>query len=90
VAPDKAVKTKKAGKIVRATELGGTILAGGQKFADGTVWTLDAGLPPPVRHPDRGLILVRELDEHLGFGRREALPGTPATLRCLKNRWSRR
>jgi hypothetical protein len=77
VAPDKTVKTKKAGKIVRATELGGTVPAGGQKFADGTVWRLDAGLPPPVRHPDRGLILVRELDEHLGFGRPRGSPRNP-------------
>lgn len=31
-----------------ATTLGGTIFGGGKKFPDGTVWTLDAGLPAPT------------------------------------------
>jgi uncharacterized repeat protein (TIGR03803 family) len=46
--PETGVIQAADGKIVGTTELGGTISGGGQKFADGTVWTLDAGLPPPV------------------------------------------
>ena len=34
--------------FVGTTELGGTISGGGKKFADGTVWILDAGLPAPT------------------------------------------
>jgi large repetitive protein len=33
------------GTFMGTTELGGTISAGKNTFADGTVWTLDAGLP---------------------------------------------
>jgi uncharacterized repeat protein (TIGR03803 family) len=36
------------GTFVGTTELGGTVSGGGKKFADGTVWTLDAGLPAPT------------------------------------------
>jgi uncharacterized repeat protein (TIGR03803 family) len=36
------------GSFVGTTELGGTISAGANTFADGTVWTLDAGLPAPA------------------------------------------
>jgi uncharacterized repeat protein (TIGR03803 family) len=36
------------GRFVGTTELGGTISGGGKKFADGTVWTLEAGLPAPT------------------------------------------
>ncbi|HEY6765174.1 MAG TPA: choice-of-anchor tandem repeat GloVer-containing protein [Candidatus Sulfotelmatobacter sp.] len=36
------------GTFVGTTELGGTISGGSSKFADGTVWTLDAGLPAPA------------------------------------------
>jgi uncharacterized repeat protein (TIGR03803 family) len=36
------------GTFVGTTELGGTLTGGGKKFADGTVWTLDAGLPAPT------------------------------------------
>jgi uncharacterized repeat protein (TIGR03803 family) len=36
------------GSFVGTTELGGTISGGSSKFADGTVWTLDAGLPAPA------------------------------------------
>jgi uncharacterized repeat protein (TIGR03803 family) len=36
------------GTFVGTAELGGTITGGGKKFADGTVWTLDAGLPAPT------------------------------------------
>jgi uncharacterized repeat protein (TIGR03803 family) len=36
------------GSFVGTTELGGTIAAGKNTFADGTVWTLDAGLPALV------------------------------------------
>jgi uncharacterized repeat protein (TIGR03803 family) len=36
------------GTFVGTTELGGTISGGGNNFADGTVWTLDAGLPAPT------------------------------------------
>jgi uncharacterized repeat protein (TIGR03803 family) len=46
--PDASVIQGADGKIVGTTELGGTISGGGQKFADGTVWTLDAGLPAPA------------------------------------------
>jgi uncharacterized repeat protein (TIGR03803 family) len=46
--PETSVIQAADGTIVGTTELGGTISGGGQKFADGTVWTLDAGLPPPV------------------------------------------
>jgi uncharacterized repeat protein (TIGR03803 family) len=36
------------GTLVGSTELGGTISGGSNDFADGTVWTLDAGLPAPA------------------------------------------
>ncbi|MGA2416394.1 MAG: choice-of-anchor tandem repeat GloVer-containing protein [Candidatus Sulfotelmatobacter sp.] len=36
------------GSFVGTTELGGTISGGNNTFADGTVWTLDAGLPAPA------------------------------------------
>jgi uncharacterized repeat protein (TIGR03803 family) len=36
------------GSLVGTTELGGTISGGSNEFADGTVWTLDAGLPAPA------------------------------------------
>jgi hypothetical protein len=36
------------GTLVGTTELGGTTSGGGKQFADGTVWTLDAGLPAPT------------------------------------------
>jgi uncharacterized repeat protein (TIGR03803 family) len=36
------------GSFVGTAELGGTISAGKNTFADGTVWTLDAGLPAPA------------------------------------------
>jgi uncharacterized repeat protein (TIGR03803 family) len=36
------------GLIYGTTELGGTISGGGQKFADGVVWNLNAGLPAPA------------------------------------------
>ena len=36
------------GTFLGTTELGGTISGGSSEFADGTVWTLDAGLPAPA------------------------------------------
>jgi len=36
------------GSFVGTTELGGTISGGSNEFADGTVWTLAAGLPAPA------------------------------------------
>jgi uncharacterized repeat protein (TIGR03803 family) len=36
------------GSFVGTTELGGTVSGGSNEFADGTVWTLDAGLPTPA------------------------------------------
>jgi uncharacterized repeat protein (TIGR03803 family) len=36
------------GSFLGTTELGGTISGGSNEFADGTVWTLDAGLPAPA------------------------------------------
>jgi uncharacterized repeat protein (TIGR03803 family) len=46
--PEVSVIQAADGTFVGTTELGGTISGGGQEFADGTVWTLDAGLPAPA------------------------------------------
>ena len=45
--PDAAVIQGSDGKIYGTAIGGGTISGGRQKFADGTVWNLDAGLPLP-------------------------------------------
>jgi uncharacterized repeat protein (TIGR03803 family) len=47
-APEVGVVQAADGSFVGTTELGGTISGGGNEFADGTVWTLDAGLPAPA------------------------------------------
>src|SRR5579863_9356733 len=44
--PEVGVIQAADGTFVGTTELGGTISGGSNEFADGTVWTLDAGLPP--------------------------------------------
>src|SRR5579863_9038587 len=46
--PEVGVIQAADGTFVGTTELGGTISGGSNKFADGTVWTLDAGLPAPA------------------------------------------
>jgi uncharacterized repeat protein (TIGR03803 family) len=46
--PEVGVIQAADGTFVGTTELGGTIPAGKNTFADGTVWTLDAGLPAPA------------------------------------------
>jgi uncharacterized repeat protein (TIGR03803 family) len=43
--PEVGVIQAADGTFVGTTELGGTISGGSNEFADGTVWTLDAGLP---------------------------------------------
>jgi uncharacterized repeat protein (TIGR03803 family) len=48
ISPEVGVIQATDGSFVGTTELGGTISGGGNAFADGTVWTLDAGLPPPT------------------------------------------
>ena len=45
--PEVGVIQAADGTLVGTTELGGTISGGSNEFADGTVWTLDAGLPAP-------------------------------------------
>jgi len=45
--PEVGVIQAADGTFVGTTELGGTISGGSNEFADGTVWTLDAGLPAP-------------------------------------------
>jgi uncharacterized repeat protein (TIGR03803 family) len=46
--PEVGVVQAADGTVVGTTELGGTISGGNNEFADGTVWTLDAGLPAPA------------------------------------------
>jgi uncharacterized repeat protein (TIGR03803 family) len=46
--PEAGVIQAADGTFVGTTELGGTISGGSNEFADGTVWTLDAGLPAPA------------------------------------------
>jgi len=46
--PEVGVIQAADGTFVGTTELGGTISGGSNAFADGTVWTLDAGLPAPA------------------------------------------
>jgi len=46
--PEVGVIQAADGSFVGTTELGGTISGGSNEFADGTVWTLDAGLPAPA------------------------------------------
>jgi hypothetical protein len=46
--PEVGVIQAADGTFVGTTELGGTISGGSNEFADGTVWTLDAGLPAPA------------------------------------------
>jgi uncharacterized repeat protein (TIGR03803 family) len=48
ISPEVGVIQAADGSFVGTTELGGTISGGSNEFADGTVWTLDAGLPAPV------------------------------------------
>jgi uncharacterized repeat protein (TIGR03803 family) len=48
ISPEVGVIQAADGSFVGTTELGGTISGGGNQFADGTVWTLDAGLPAPA------------------------------------------
>jgi uncharacterized repeat protein (TIGR03803 family) len=48
ISPEVGVIQAADGSFVGTTELGGTIAGGGNQFADGTVWTLDAGLPAPA------------------------------------------
>jgi len=45
--PEVGVIQAADGTFVGTTELGGTISGGSNEFANGTVWTLDAGLPAP-------------------------------------------
>jgi uncharacterized repeat protein (TIGR03803 family) len=47
-APEVGVVQTADGSFVGTTELGGTISGGDNEFADGTVWTLDTGLPAPA------------------------------------------
>jgi uncharacterized repeat protein (TIGR03803 family) len=46
--PEVGVIQAADGTFVGTTELGGTTSGGSKEFADGTVWTLDAGLPAPA------------------------------------------
>jgi len=46
--PEVGVIQAANGRFVGTTELGGTISGGSNAFADGTVWSLDAGLPAPA------------------------------------------
>jgi len=46
--PEVGVIQAADGTFVGTTEHGGTISGGSKEFADGTVWTLDAGLPAPA------------------------------------------
>jgi uncharacterized repeat protein (TIGR03803 family) len=46
--PEAGVIQAADGTFVGTTELGGTTSGGNNAFADGTVWTLDAGLPAPA------------------------------------------
>jgi uncharacterized repeat protein (TIGR03803 family) len=46
--PEVGVIQTADGTFVGTTEHGGTISGGSNEFADGTVWTLDAGLPAPA------------------------------------------
>jgi uncharacterized repeat protein (TIGR03803 family) len=46
--PEVGVIQAANGTLVGTTSHGGTISGGSNKFADGTVWTLDAGLPAPA------------------------------------------
>src|SRR5579862_1689721 len=46
--PEVGVIQAADGTFVGTTEHGGTISEGHNEFADGTVWTLDAGLPAPA------------------------------------------
>ena len=46
--PEVGVIQAADGTFVGTTSHGGTISGGSNDFADGTVWTLDAGLPAPV------------------------------------------
>jgi uncharacterized repeat protein (TIGR03803 family) len=46
--PDVGVIQVADGTFVGTTEHGGTISGGSNEFADGTVWTLDTGLPAPA------------------------------------------
>jgi len=46
--PEVGVIQAADGRFVGTTTLGGTISGGSNEFADGTVWTLDAGLPAPA------------------------------------------
>ena len=46
--PEVGVIQAADGTFLGTTELGGTISGGSNEFADGTVWTLDAGLPAPA------------------------------------------
>jgi uncharacterized repeat protein (TIGR03803 family) len=46
--PEVGVIQAADGRFVGTTEHGGTIPGGSNKFADGTVWALDAGLPAPA------------------------------------------
>jgi uncharacterized repeat protein (TIGR03803 family) len=48
ISPEVGVIQAADGSFVGTTELGGTISGGSNQFADGTVWTLDAGLPAPA------------------------------------------
>ena len=46
--PEVGVIQAADGTFVGTTTFGGTISGGGHEFADGTVWTLNAGLPAPA------------------------------------------
>ena len=46
--PEVGVIQAADGMFVGTTTLGGTISGGSNEFADGTVWTLNAGLPAPA------------------------------------------
>ena len=46
--PEVGVIQAADGRFVGTTTLGGTISGGSNEFADGTVWTLNAGLPAPA------------------------------------------
>jgi len=46
--PEVGVIQAADGRFVGTTALGGTISGGSNEFADGSVWTLDAGLPAPA------------------------------------------
>jgi len=48
ISPEVGVIQAADGTFVGTTELGGTVSGGNNEFADGTVWTLDAGLPAPA------------------------------------------